>query len=86
MEGVRRDELAEHHLGSQRERGGHHPEHLPDPLRDLLTRKPQARTRTNGSSQASSGGRRPGTGRNGTRSDKQLTFIDVTEADDPDGL
>jgi hypothetical protein len=86
MEGLRRDELADHHLDAQRERGGHHPEHLPDPLRDLLTRKAQARLRSDGSSQARSRGARPGTGKNGKRTDKQLTFIDVTEAEEPDGL
>ena len=55
MEGLRRDELADHHLEAQRERGGHHPEHLPDPLRDLLTRKPPARSRRDASSDAGSG-------------------------------
>jgi hypothetical protein len=86
MEGLRRDELADHHLDAQRERGGHHPEHLPDPLRDLLTRKPQARSRSDASSKQSSGGRRRGSGKDGKRGGKQLTFIDVTKADDPDGL
>ena len=87
MEGLRRDELADHHLEAQRERGGHHPEHLPDPLRDLLTRKPHASSRARRVfTRALSAGRRPGAGKNGKRGDKQLTFIDVTEADDRDGL
>jgi hypothetical protein len=86
MEGLRRDELADHHLEAQRQRGGHHPEHLPDPLQDLLTRKPRASSRRDSSSEARSGTGRLGAGKKGRRGDKLLTFIDVTEAGDRDGL
>lgn len=85
MEELRSEDLAEHHLAVQRERGGHHPEHLADPVAQLLaskasgssTKKRSARRR------ALPGGRG---GASGGRREKQLTFIDVTDAGDPDGL
>ena len=36
------EQLAEHHLAAQRERGGHHPATLPDPLGDKRPRTPSA--------------------------------------------
>jgi hypothetical protein len=84
MEDLRRDRLAEHHLSAQRERGGHHPPHMPDPLRDLLADDADSE-----SPSAPPGRRSPGRGRNSksrSRGGGQLTFIDVTDADDRDRL
>jgi hypothetical protein len=73
METLHLDELAEHHLAAQRHRGGHHPDHLRDPLADMMAPKPK---RVGGAA-------RP---KPSKRNKRQLTFIDVTEADEPDGL
>jgi len=86
MEGLRRDDLGEYHLTAQRERGGHHPDHLPDPVAGLLAARPHGASRQQRSSaRKSSAGPRRGVA-SPRRGEKQLTFIDVTEAGEPDGL
>jgi hypothetical protein len=86
MEGLRRADLADYHLMAQRERGGHHPDHLPDPVAALLAARPQGACRQQRSSRRkSSAGLRRG-GASPRRGEKQLTFVDVTEAGEPDGL
>jgi hypothetical protein len=87
MEGLSRNDLAAHHLTAQRQRGGHHPEHLPDPLSELLAgHAAGSRSPTN----ASQGRRSPKARRNASnrsrRADEQLTFIDITDAGERDGL
>ncbi|MBA3428222.1 MAG: type IV secretory system conjugative DNA transfer family protein, partial [Actinobacteria bacterium] len=92
MEGLRRDDLADHHLDAQHKRGGHHPEHLPDPLRDVLARGTGSSARDNATSRGKSAkGRRGrgaardrGTSDSGDNGKKQLTFIDVTDIGDRD--
>lgn len=90
MEGLRRDELAEHHLEAQRQRGGHHPGHLPDPLRELLNVRPTADSRNAASRRSAKRrhdrGRPSANATNGDRDKEQLTFIDVTEMGDRDDL
>ena len=92
MEDLRRDHLADHHLDAQRQRGGHHPEHLPDPLRDVLARGTGSNARDNATSRGKSAkGRRGrgaardlGTSDSGDNGKEQLTFIDVTDIGDRD--
>jgi hypothetical protein len=90
MEELRRDELAEHHLEAQRQRGGHHPGHLPDPLRDLLNGNATADSRNTASRRSAKrrhvSGRPSANATNGDRDKEQLTFIDVTEFGDRDDL
>src|SRR5438093_12617464 len=85
MEGLRQDDLAQRHVRAQRERGGHHPDHLPDPVAQLLARNRVDDAPTRRSSRGRSRGSRDRDKAAGPRA-KQLTFIDVTEAEDPDGL
>ena len=87
MEGVRRDDLAEHHLDAQRHRGAHHPEHLPDPLRNLIARRADSRPPERTSARGRSNRRGRGASNRAPRSSReQLTFIDVTDAGERDGL
>jgi hypothetical protein len=85
MEGLRRDDVAERHVRAQRERGGHHPDQLPDPVAQLLARKPGDDAPERRSSRGRSRGPGDRDKATGPR-EKQLTFIEVTEAEDPDGL
>jgi len=86
MEGLRSDALAERHLDAQRDRGGHHPAHLPDPVAQLLAREASKTDATNDKPRRRASPRGRGKATSGGRAGKQLTFIDVTEAGDPDGL
>jgi hypothetical protein len=85
MEELHSEDLANRHLAAQRDRGGHHPEHLPNPLADLLTRAAQERTSDGASPENGSpnGGRR---GASRPRTREQLRFIDVTEVQGRDEL
>ena len=93
MEALHRDDLAEHHLQAQRQRGGHHPGHLPDPLRDLLNATPATGSRNHRPRRVSPAKRRRDRGASsadaastGDRDKEQLTFIDVTDMDERDDL
>jgi hypothetical protein len=80
MEGLRSDESAAFHANAQRARGGHYPSELPDPLMHL----PARGTRTGETpSPAARKPKRPGRASGGR---SQLSFVDVTETRDDDGL
>jgi hypothetical protein len=89
MEGLRDDDVAASHEAAQRERGGHYPAPLPDPLVQLPARRTTVRgswpshgDRTAAPPDASGNG-----SRNGRRKDAgQMSFIDVTELEGPDEL
>jgi hypothetical protein len=75
MEGMRSEELAAFHADAQRERGGHYPKELPDPLVQLPVRA------------AGTGGPatpKPKRPNRASASRSQLSFVDVTEMKDGD--
>jgi hypothetical protein len=87
MEGLRDDAAAESHVTAQRERGGHYPPPLPDPLvhlpaRRTAVRKASSRGDRSAPSDASAKG-----SQNGRHKDAgQMSFIDVTDVEGPDEL
>jgi hypothetical protein len=80
MEAMRSDERATLHADHQRERGGHYPTELPDPLMNL----PARAAATGGG--ATSATRKPKRPRGAPAGRSQLRFVDVTEIRDDDEL
>ena len=86
MEDLHDERVAEHHLDAQRDRGGHHPEHLPDPLADTT----RASSATDGGAatpharRRSAAGAKPSDARcncRATTATEQTAFIDARGVD-----
>ena len=89
MEGLRDDDLADSHAAAQRDRGGHYPAPLPDPLVHL-PRAPAPGGR-GGRARDGSDAQPSNPAQNGSRNGRpaergQLSFIDVTDVEDHDEL
>ena len=80
MEGLRSEEAAAFHADAQRERGGHYPTELPDPLMHL----PARGAVTGGPARPAAPKSKRTSRASGSRS--QLSFVDVTEMRDGDEL